>query len=92
MFKKKEPKFKFDLGDRVKDKLTGFEGILYHRTQWLHNCNTYGVKPTTLDKEGAPKETESFDEPQLELVTKEVHKPVRDTGGPCKDVSSTNRI
>lgn len=45
--------FVFALGDRVKDRVSGFEGIVFHRSEWLTNCNTYGVKPTKLDKKGS---------------------------------------
>lgn len=93
MFKKKEPKFKFDCGDRVQDIVTGFEGIVMHRTQWLTNCNTYGIKPPKLDKNGIPIDSESFDEPRLKIVrAKVVELPAKKTGGPCDKVGRTNRI
>lgn len=90
MLENKEPEFKYALGDEVKDQITGFSGILVCRTQWIHNCNTYGVKPPEL-KDGVPQEVQYFDEPQLEVVVKEVIKPKRDTGGPSKAISRTNR-
>jgi len=86
--------FKFNLGARVRDTLTGFEGIVNNRNQWLHNCNVYGIKPTSLDKDGKPRETHHFDEPQLELVDEakaEEVKPSRETGGPTDAPSVTNR-
>lgn len=61
--------FKFELGSLVKDEITGFEGICYDRTQWFHNCNTYGVKPLDLIN-GKPQESETFDEPQLFIIGK----------------------
>lgn len=87
---KKEPQFKFNLGDRVRDAITGFEGILTCRTQWLNNCNTYGVQPTTL-KDGVPMERAHFDEPQLELVEEKVMEAHRETGGPERRVPTCNR-
>ena len=45
----KDPGFKFNLGDRVRDEITGFEGVVVVRSQWLNNCNTYGVQPTKLN-------------------------------------------
>ena len=88
--KKKEPEFKFDVGSKVKDIITGFNGIIIYRTQWLNNCNTYGVQPTEL-KDGKPLDREHFDEPQLELVEEKVVKPSRATGGPERPVPATNR-
>ena len=86
--------FKFQLGDEVKDKLTGFTGIVECRCQWLHNCNTYGIKSRSLHK-GAPIDRHFFDEPQLKL-DKEAAKPAQKKskekpGGPCTPVPNTNR-
>lgn len=89
--KVKEPEFKFNLGDRLKDKITGFEGIATGRHQWINNCNTYSVRPQTL-KDGAPQDPHAFDEPQLDLVEeKAIPITNRRTGGPDRKVSQPNR-
>lgn len=88
--KKQEPNYKIELGSKVKDKITGFTGIVIHRTQWLHNCNTYGLKPQEL-KDGKPIDVVCFDEPQLEVVEEEVIEKKRKTGGPCETPQRTNR-
>jgi len=80
--------FKFGLGDKVSDTITGFKGIVVRRTQWLNNCNTYGVQPVKL-KEGMPQDAQNFDEMQLAVVEEKVHKEHRSTGGPDRDVPST---
>lgn len=83
--------FKFETGVRVKDTITGYEGIISARTQWLHNCNTYGIRSTEL-KDGKPLELEYFDEPQLELIDEvKISEPNHSTGGPCDFVPKTNR-
>ena len=83
--------FKFELGTTVKDTITGFEGLVTRRTQWLNNCNTYGVQPRELDKDGKIRECGNFDEPQLELVEKESPvKSDRKTGGPERSVQRTS--
>jgi len=85
--------FKFELGCRLYDKITGFAGIVYARTQWLHNCNVYGLKPENLTKDGKPGEVQYFDEPQLEFTKsqKGTMTPKQDTGGPTPRVRQTNR-
>ena len=88
--KKKEPEFKFDLGTEVKDIFTGFTGLIVCRSQWIHNCNTYGVKPKEL-KDGVPQDNQFFDEPQLKVVKKKVVRPRRNTGGPCSPVPDPAR-
>ena len=82
--------FKFNLGDQVEDNITQFNGIIVCRTQWLHNCNTYGVRSKEL-KDGAPVDLQYFDEPQLKCVLAEEFESSRETGGPEKAVQQTNR-
>lgn len=72
----------FDLGDEVKDDITGFSGIIIARTDWINGCQRYTVQPKTLTKEGGIKETQTIDVEQLTLVhaaKKPTHKP---SGGP----------
>lgn len=88
--KNKQPNFKFELGDKAKDMITGFEGIIVYRTQWLHNCNVYGLKSQKL-KDDKPMDNSQFDEPQLELVKEKVIEKSRKTGGPCELMKQTNR-
>lgn len=73
--------FQFDCGDVVRDKITGFKGVVIGRSQWLSNYNTYSVKPQTL-KDGATLKSEGFDEPQLELVEAATLPKHQSTGGP----------
>ena len=82
--------FKFNLGDDVRDSITGFEGVVVCRTQWIHNCNAYGLQPRKM-KDGKPGERHHFDEPSLELIKAETEKPERNTGGPERKVFQTNR-
>ena len=90
--KKKTPNFKFDLGVELKDTITGFKGVVTYRTQWIHNCNVYGLQPQGLNSKGKPFERCQFDEPQLEQIAEEVIKPKRDTGGPNDNMQSNNRL
>ena len=85
-----ETNFKISLGSIVRDLITGFEGVVISRSQWLNNCNTYGVKPQEL-KNGKPLDTQWFDEPQLKLVRKDAFKANQSTGGPTDTPKQTNR-
>ena len=70
------------LGDKAKDKVTGFEGIMVAETQWLNGCTRMGLQSQVL-KDGIPTEAQWFDAPQLEkLEDKLVIPGPRDTGGP----------
>lgn len=56
------------LGSKVRDHITGFEGIAVARTTWLYGCNRIVIEPTSLDKDGSPVKPESFDEQRIELL------------------------
>lgn len=74
---------RINLGDKVKDSVTGFEGIAIARTEWLHGCFRILVQPQKLTKDGAPHESLNVDEPQLTVVgVKRVKNGSRTTGGP----------
>lgn len=62
-----QPRFKFGLGDEVKDKVTGFKGAISGRTEWLYGCRRYTVQPTKL-KDGKPMDPLGFDEAALILI------------------------
>ncbi len=73
---------KINLGDKAKDKVTGFEGIVVARTVYLNGCARIGLQSDKL-KDGLPTETQWFDEPQLTLVkAQKIKTGSRDTGGP----------
>lgn len=91
MFNPKKDNFKFSLGDDVVDIITGFTGIIIYRSQWLHNCNTYGVRSREL-KDGKIQDLQAFDEPQLKIKKEKVVKEKRETGGPCPAITKTNRF
>lgn len=59
---------KVNLGDEVKDKISGFIGIAVSRSEWLYNCVRIQVQPQGLH-EGKPIEVQHYDEDQLEVIT-----------------------
>lgn len=62
-----------ELGDKVKDSVTGFVGIAVGRTKWLHGCERISVQPL-VDKDGKCPEVMAFDAPQLIVVKAGVAK------------------
>lgn len=78
------------LGDRVKDTVSGLEGIATARTTWLNGCDRIIIQPP-IDKDGKHQEALSFDEPQVEtLELKVVKESSKNTGGP-EDVTPTQK-
>lgn len=55
------------LGDRVRDKITGFEGIATARVVYLNGCIQFCVDPG-VNKEGEMMKGEYIDVSQLEVI------------------------
>lgn len=70
------------LGQKVRDKLTGFEGTAVCRTVWLHGCVRIGIQPFGTDEKGSPKDCHSFDEPQVEVLEPEAPPIAKPRHGP----------
>ena len=61
--------FKFANGVTVKDKLTGFKGIIVGQARYLTGCDQYAVQPVCKDDDtGEIKKNSWFDEGRLEIV------------------------
>lgn len=67
------------LGARVKDRITGLEGIAVSRTDWLYQCRRIAIQPEGLH-EGKPHEVAWVDEPQVEVLQEGVIIPMAPTG------------
>lgn len=67
--------FKFNLGQRAKDVVTGFSGVIMSRIQYMTGCNQYGICPTKLDKEGKTIEWNYYDENRIVLAGKALKLP-----------------
>lgn len=74
------------LGQEVKDRVTGFQGIVTSRTKFLNSCDRMAVQPKYNPEQGL-KEPEVFDEPDLEIIGDGIYvapepKPKRNGGDP----------
>jgi hypothetical protein len=70
-----------NLGDVVKDKITGFQGMVIAITHWLNGCIRINVQPQAL-KDGKPIESECFDIQQIEVVKAKASPVTKRPGGP----------
>jgi hypothetical protein len=61
-------RFKFELGDQVRDLVTSYEGIVTGRTEWLNGCRRYLIELSKLNKDGEPVKGLNADEQTLVLV------------------------
>lgn len=74
-----KPLFKFAMGVKVRDVLTGFEGRIISRVDHFTGCAYYGVQPEGLDDKGGIKEQKSLDENRLTVIDA---KPIELNQGP----------
>ena len=81
---------KINLGDKVKDPISGYVGIAVGKTTWLYGCTRISVQMKGFDKDGNLYPLQSFDEPQLKVMVskkeKEATKTQRADGGPRPNV------
>lgn len=73
------------VGDKVKDKVSGLEGTVVSRTEYLNGCIQFGVQPK-LQKGKTDIVTWNIDEEQLESIGKPVKIKKTPTGGPTRKV------
>jgi hypothetical protein len=80
-------KFKHELGQKAKDKITGFTGILTARAEFLTGCNRYCIQPTELH-DHKPIDSIYFDEAQIEIICDGISK--KDVQGEKRGACSPN--
>ena len=83
---------KIELGSKVKCIVTGFEGIITERAEYLNGCVQYKVTPK-MKKDGTVQESYYIDEEQLKVTGKGVSKTkkVTENGGPTRGAASFKR-
>ena len=77
---------KIRLGSKVRDKVTGFEGITTGYCTYLYGCNQYNIVSRVVD--GKPSECFWFDDGRIELVSDGINaESVKGTanGGPQRE-------
>jgi len=77
-------KKEIELGNKVKDIVTGFTGIASSKIEYLNGCIQFGVKPPIKD-DGTMSEIIYIDVQQLEYVSKGVVVDKIETGGDHPD-------
>lgn len=79
------------LGNRVRDRITGVEGVVIADCQWIYGCRRLTIQPQSL-KDGRPVDNVTFDADQLEVLeasTPESFMVAKEalTGGPTPDTA-----
>lgn len=69
------------LGDKAKDTISGFSGVIVAMTEWLNGCRRITIQPQELF-EGKPVDNQTFDAEQVAKVETGPALPPSRTGGP----------
>jgi hypothetical protein len=62
--------FKFELGDVLKDVVTGYQGVAMARVQYFTGCNHYALLSQKVNDKQKPDDWVYFDERRLSQVGK----------------------
>jgi hypothetical protein len=73
------------LGNKVRDRVTGFEGIAIAKCEYLNGCVQWGIRPPQGEKKDAYPEAMYIDSQQVEFVDQGIAVEQRVTGGPSND-------
>ncbi len=80
------------LGGKVKDKISGFTGVIISEHRYLNGCVRFSIQPS-IDKDGELPKIETFDKPQLELIASDVveSEPEHNRTGGCDKYQDSGR-
>ena len=56
------------LGSKVRDTISGFEGIVTARHEYLNGCVRYSISATSLDENGKMFDEAWLDDQQVEVI------------------------
>lgn len=81
-----------ELGQKIRCKVTGFEGIAISRVEYLNGCIQYCIKPK-VGKDGKILDGIYIDEEQLEVIGKglSISEKEKKPGGTMLDVPLENQ-
>jgi hypothetical protein len=64
------------MNDILKDRVSGFKGMVLGITKYDTGCTHYGLAPTQVSKDGLVSDWQWFDESRLTLVKKAKEKSI----------------
>ncbi len=81
---------KVSLGDKVKDVITGYQGTVIAKTEWMNGCHRVTVQSEGLKEDGSARESHHCDVQQIELLEESELPKSKRSGGPRPNPSRTN--
>ncbi|MBK8916400.1 MAG: hypothetical protein IPM64_17685 [Phycisphaerales bacterium] len=81
--------YNIPLGSKVRDIVTGFEGVATARVQYLNGCVQFCILPASID--GKMPEGAYVDYQRLEVINRtQAQASVSDAGGPMRDTPAAS--
>ncbi len=81
---------KVNLGDKVKDKITGYQGTVIAKTEWMNGCHRVIVQAEGLKEDGNAKDSHHCDVQQIELLEESELPKSKAAGGPRPNPSRSS--
>ncbi len=66
-----------NLGDKAEHQITGFQGIVTGRAEYLSGCEKILIQPQGLQEKGNPIEAQWFDVPECKTLEAGAFTPER---------------
>lgn len=76
------------LGQKVRDKITGFQGTITAKAEYYNGCIQYCITPP-VDKDGKMREAEYFDVDQIEIIEEATESISKPSGGGIRNTPNT---
>ena len=80
------------LRSKVRDSISGFEGVVVSTTDYIYGCRRLVVQPMDLDKDGKIKEVVDQLSVVDELEYGNPKRPLEPTGGPGGHIPADRMI
>ncbi len=64
-------RFSFNLGDKARDNITGYSGIVTARAEYLTGCRQYLIQSQSISSDGELLNSYWYDEDRMEDVVEE---------------------
>ncbi len=78
---------KVKLGDKARDTVTGYQGTVIAKTEWMNGCHRVTIQAEGLKDDGGAKESHHCDVQQVELVEENKTPARKLSGGPMPNPS-----
>ncbi|KKL15074.1 hypothetical protein LCGC14_2509270 [marine sediment metagenome] len=64
--------FEYEMGETLRDIVTGFRGVVMARAEYQSGCIHYGLQPTKIGADGKLPDWEYLDSSRVERVEEEL--------------------